>query len=89
MNMNSFEKFKETVNAAKSSVFGEIDAIIAELEVNGDVEKFYEKGVKSAGGRLRKGLQSVRKAIHNPTNAATMATVKNGAKDLRDEISGN
>ena len=86
--MNSFEKFKESVDAAKSSVFGEIDAQIAEMEENGDVEKFYDKGVKSAGGRLRKGLQNIRKAIHNPTNAKSMATIKNGAKDLREEISG-
>jgi hypothetical protein len=86
--MNSFEKFKETVEEAKSSVFGEIDAQIAEMEENGDVEKFYDKGVKSAGGRLRKGLQNIRKAIHNPTNAKTMATIKDGAKDLREEISG-
>jgi len=86
--MNSFEKFKETVEEAKSSVFGEIDAQVAEMEENGDVEKFYDKGVKSAGGRLRKGLQNIRKAIHNPTNAKTMATIKDGAKDLREEISG-
>jgi len=86
--MNSFEKFKETVEEAKSSVFGEIDAQIAEMEENGDVEKFYDKGVKSAGGRLRKGLQNIRKAIHNPTNSKTMATIKDGAKDIREEISG-
>ena len=86
--MNSFEKFKETVEAAKNNVFGEIDAQIAEMEENGDVEKFYDKGVKSAGGRLRKGLQNCRKAIHNPTNAKSMATIKDGAKALREEISG-
>ena len=86
--MNSFETFKETVEKAKASVFGEIDAQIAEMEENGDVDKFYDKGVKSAGGRLRKGLQGCRKAIHNPTNAKAMATIKDGAKALREEISG-
>lgn len=84
--MNSFEKFKETVEAAKASVFGEIDSLIAEMEESGDVEKFYDKGVKSAAGRLRKNLQLVRKSIHNPTNAKTMSAVKDGAKNLRDEL---
>jgi hypothetical protein len=86
--MNSFDKFKETVEEAKASIFSEIDAELSALEENGDVEKFYDKGVKSAGGRLRKGLQNIRKAIHNPTNAKTMATIKDGAKELREEISG-
>jgi len=86
--MNSFEQFKATVEAAKVSVFGDIDNQIAEMEANGDVDKFYDKGVKSAGGRLRKGLQEIRKAIHNPTNAKTMATIKDSARDLREEISG-
>lgn len=86
--MNSFEQFKSTVEAAKASVFGDIDNHIAEMEASGDVEKFYDKGVKSAGGRLRKGLQEIRKTIHNPTNSKSMATIKDGAKDLREEISG-
>ena len=86
--MNSFNKFKETVEAAKASIFSGIDAEISALEENGDVDKFYDKGVKSAGGRLRKGLQNIRKEIHNPTNAKTMATIKDGAKELREEISG-
>jgi hypothetical protein len=86
--MNSFEKFKETIEEAKSSIFSQIDAEVALLEETGDVDKFYEKGVKSAGGRLRKGLQNIRKTIHNPTNAKTMATIKDGAKALREEISG-
>ena len=85
--MNSFEQFKSTVEAAKASVFGDIDNHIAEMEASGDVEKFYDKGVKSAGGRLRKGLQEIRKTIHNPTNSKSMATIKDCAKDLREEIS--
>jgi len=85
---NSFETFKTAVNEAKDLVFGKIDALIADMEENGDVDKFYVNGIKSAGGRLRKGLQSIRKAIHNPTNAKSMATIKDGAKDLREEISG-
>jgi hypothetical protein len=84
--MNGFENFKQTVEEAKSSIFGEIDALVEEMEASGDVEKFYEKGVKSAAGRLRKGLQSIRKTIHNPTNSKTMATIKDGAKELREEL---
>ena len=86
--MNNFEQFKQTVEEAKASVFGEIDALVAEMEESGDADKFFDKGVKSAGGRLRKGLQSIRKAIHNPTIAKTMATIKDGAKDLRETIAG-
>ncbi len=86
--MNSFEQFKATVEEAKASVFGEIDNHIAEIEASGDVEKFFDKGVKSAGGRIRKSLQEIRKTIHNPTNSKTMATIKDGAKSLREEIAG-
>lgn len=86
--MNGFEQFKQKVEEAKSVVFGEIDAIIAEVEESGDLDKFYDKGIKSAGGRLRKQLQNVRKAIHNPTNAKAMTSVKDAAKQLREDIAG-
>ena len=84
--MNGFETFKKTVTDAKASIFGEIDSLVEEMEANGDVEKFYDKNVRSAAGRLRKNLQLIRKAIHNPTNAKTMATIKDGAKTLREDL---
>lgn len=86
--MNSFEQFKATIKEAKASIFGDIDNHISEMEASGDVEKFYDKGIKSAGGRLRKGLQEIRKTIHNPTNSKIMATIKDEAKNLRDKIIG-
>ena len=87
--MNGFEQFKQTVDEAKKAIFGEIDSIIAELEESGSVEKFYEKGTRSAGSKIRKQLQNIRKAIHNPTNAKSMATIKDGARDLRDSIANS
>ena len=84
--MNDFEKFKASVEEAKTSVFGEIDSIIEKIDQSGDVEKFYEKGVKSAAGRLRKELQLIRKAIHHPTNRTHMSAVELGAKTLRDSL---
>ncbi len=56
------------------------------MKESGDVEKFYEKGVKSAGGRLRKNLQLIRKAIHHPTNRTKMASIQDAAKELRSNI---
>lgn len=84
--MNNFEQFKADVEAAKKSVFGEIDALIEQMEQSGDVEKFYDKGVRSAASRLRKGLQGVRKAVHMPTVRTEMTKIKDLAKDLRDSL---
>lgn len=84
--MNSFENFKNQVAEAKSQIFGEIDALINQMEESGDVDKFYEKGVKSAAGRLRKSLQTVRKAIHMPTVKSKMSELSSSAKSLRDEL---
>jgi len=84
--MNSFENFKNQVAETKNQIFGEIDALINQMEESGDVDKFYEKGVKSAAGRLRKSLQSVRKAIHMPTVKTKMSELSNSAKGLRDEL---
>jgi len=39
--------------------FEKIKALIAEAEA--DVEKFYEKGNKSAGTRIRKAMQDLKK----------------------------
>jgi len=84
--MNNFQSFKNQVEEAKNSVFGEIDKIILELEQSGDVSKFYDKGVKSAGGRIKKGLQAIKKAIHHPTIKSHMASLQNSAKELKDNV---
>jgi hypothetical protein len=84
--MNNFEQFKQTVEESKSAIFGEIDTLIEEMETSGDLEKYYDKGVKSAAGRLRKSLQSIRKAIHHPTNRTHMITITDAAKDLREVL---
>lgn len=84
--MNDFEQFKALVEEAKTSIFGEIDSLIENVENSGDLEKFYDKGVKSAGSRIRKDLQSIRKAIHNPTIREKMNGVNNAAKELREKI---
>lgn len=49
--------------------FEELKALIASLQE--DAEKFYEKGTKAAGVRLRKGLQEI----------------KTMAQDLRKDVS--
>jgi hypothetical protein len=84
--MNNFEKFKASVEESKKTIFSEIDALIEQMEQNGDVEKFYDKGVKSAASRLRKGLQGVRKAVHMPAVRTEMTKIKDAAKDLRDSL---
>ena len=50
--------------------FEELKAKVAELEA--EAEKFYVKGNKAAGTRLRKGLQDI----------------KNLAQDIRVDVSG-
>lgn len=50
--------------------FTEIKGLILDLET--DVEKFYEKGNKAAGTRIRKGMQDI-KAL---------------AQDIRTEVQG-
>lgn len=84
--MTNFNQFEERVAQVKSEIFGEIDRLVEEMKESGDVEKFYEKGVKSAGGRLRKNLQLIRKAIHHPTNRTKMASIQDAAKELRSNI---
>jgi len=62
---NEFEKLKLAICECKMSVFSEMEKLIeSSLE---DVEKFYEKGNRSAGSRIRKNAQLVRKLIHHPT----------------------
>lgn len=84
--MNSFENFKSQVEATKKEIFSEIESLINQMEESGDVDKFYEKGVRSAAGRLRKSLQLVRKSIHMPTVKTKMSDLSNAAKNLREEL---
>lgn len=82
--MNKFEEFKQEVDAAKAKIFGQIEEIIANTEV--EASKFYDKGVKSAGNKVKKAMQDVRKAIKHPAVKAEMAALQNSAKDLRQSI---
>lgn len=84
--MNNFEKFKMEVAETKAAIFGEIDSQIQQIEESGDLEKYYDKGVKSAGGRIRKSLQNIRKAVHNPTVRSNMNSLVDSAKNLRETI---
>lgn len=47
-------------------------------EVQGDVEKFYEKGNKAAGTRVRKSMQEL-KALAQDLRV-DISNIKNGAK---------
>lgn len=82
--MNKFEEFKQEVDAAKAKIFGQIEEIIANTEV--EASKFYDKGVKSAGNKVKKAMQDVRKAIKHPAVKAEMSALQNSAKDLRQSI---
>ncbi len=87
--MNDFEKLKEEVIAVNSAIFDPIYAIINASE--DDADKYYGKGVKSAGNRLKKKMQEIRKAIKHPAVKAEMIKLQESAKTLRqtltDEIS--
>jgi hypothetical protein len=83
---NDFEKLKSEIADAKAAIFGEMETQIQQLEESGDLEKYYDKGVKSAGGRIRKSLQNIRKSVHNPTIRAKMNSIVDSAKNLRETI---
>lgn len=82
--MNEFETFKETVHNVQSEVFGKINEILLESEE--DAIKFYEKGNKSAGTRLRSNMQKIRKLIHHPTIRQNMNQVNLGAQEVRINV---
>ncbi len=84
--MENFNQFEQRVNLVKFEIFGEIERLVEEMKESGDLEKFYDKGVKSAGGRLRKNLQLIRKSIHHPTTRTKMASIQDAAKELRSNI---
>ena len=82
--MNQFEQLKNEISAAQSAIFDPINEIIAQAE--DDAQKFYGKGVRSAGNRLKKRMQEVRKAIKHPEVKAKMTAIQNSAKELRQTI---
>ena len=87
--MNDFEKLKNEITEAQSAIFNPILDLINSAQE--DANKYYDKGVKSAGNRLKKTMQEVRKAIKHPAIKAEMAKIQENAKTLRqtltDEIS--
>jgi IS5 family transposase len=82
--MNQFEKLKEEVAAAQAAIFSPINSILAAAE--DDAQKYYGKGVRSAGNRLKKRMQEIRKAIKHPAIKSQMTTLQNSAKDLRQNL---
>jgi hypothetical protein len=87
--MNQFEELKAEIAAAQAAIFDPITELISSAEE--DADKYYGKGVKSAGNRLKKKMQEIRKAIKHPAVKAQMTQIQTRAKDLRqsltDEIS--
>jgi gas vesicle protein len=87
--MNHLEEIKAEIAAAQAAIFDPLHALIASAE--DDASKYYDKGVKSAGNRLKKKMQEIRKAIKHPVAKAHLTKVQNMAKDARqaltDEIS--
>jgi hypothetical protein len=87
--MNDFEKLKEEISAAQAAIFEPINDLISTAA--DDADKYYGKGVKSAGNRLKRKMQEIRKAIKHPVVKAEMTKIQEGAKNLRqtltDEIS--
>lgn len=82
--MNQFEKLKADVAAAQSAIFDPINSILTSAE--DDAQKFYGKGVRSAGNRLKKKMQEIRKAIKHPAVKSQMSSIQNSAKGLRESL---
>jgi hypothetical protein len=61
------------------SKYQELVALVESLET--DFEKFYDKGVSSAGTRVRKGLQELTKFCKDVRNDVT--AVKNERKESK------
>lgn len=82
--MNQFEKLKGEIAAAQAAIFDPINSLISAAEE--DAQKYYGKGVRSAGSRLKKKMQEIRKAIKHPAVKAQMTAIQNSAKDLRQTL---
>ncbi len=83
--MNQFEELKKTIHEVKEHIFTEMENLLETCEE--DAEKFYDKGNRSAGSRVRKNAQSVRKQIHFPTLRKEFNKIEEAAKSLRENIS--
>ena len=82
--MNQFEKFKEEVAEIQAAIFNPINSLITEAD--DDAQKYYGKGVRSAGNRLKKKIQEIRKSIKHPEVKAKMTAIQNSAKNLRESL---
>lgn len=82
--MNDFEKLKSEIASAQAAIFDPIISLISAAE--DDADKYYGKGVKSAGNRLKKKMQEIRKEIKHPSIKAEMAKIQEGAKNLRQTL---
>ena len=82
--MNQFEKFKEEVAELQAAIFNPINSLITEAD--DDAQKYYGKGVRSAGNRLKKKMQEIRKSINHPEVKAKMTAIQNSAKNLRESL---
>lgn len=82
--MSKFEEFKETLDKAKEELFAPLYEVVEGLE--DDAVKYYDNGVKSAGNRVKKGMQDIRKIIKPADARRTFADIQNVAKEARQEI---
>lgn len=82
--MNDFEKLKEEIALAQAAIFDPINSLI--LSAEEDAAKYYGKGVKSAGNKLKRKMQDIRKVIKHPVVKAEMTKVQEGAKTLRQTL---
>jgi hypothetical protein len=82
--MNDFEKLVLEVDAVKTAIFDPIQTLL--VDAADDADKYYGKGVKSAGNRLKKKMQEIRKAIKHPAIKAEMTKIQEGAKNLRQTL---
>lgn len=83
--MNQFEELKKTIQDVKLELFSEMENLLEACQE--DADKFYEKENKSAGSRVRKNAQSIRKQIHHPTIRQHFNKIEEVAKTLRESIS--
>lgn len=82
--MNDFEKLKADIASAQAAIFDPIISLVSAAE--DDADKYYGKGVKSAGNRLKKKMQEIRKEIKHPAIKAEMTKLQEGAKNLRQTL---
>lgn len=83
--MNQFEELKKTIQDVKQELFAEMETLLETCQ--DDADKFFEKGNRSAGSRVRKNAQLVRKQIHHPTIRQSINKIEEAAKALRENIS--